>query len=99
MSLGLFVGLATYYTLFILLPSTPSPQTQKLHLDWVLVLQNLVYLSSLSGIFYPGAGWTDVEGEGRPQMFVFPVLVGVCWGGWWMERQRLERLGRLGKVE
>jgi hypothetical protein len=62
------------------------------------VLQNLVYLSSLSGIFYPGAGWSDREGEGRPQLFVFPVLVGVSWGGWLVERRRLEGVTR-GKVE
>jgi hypothetical protein len=76
MSLGLFIGLTTYYTLFFLLPRTASASAQQTHLNWILVLQNLVYLSSLSGILYPGAGWTDPEfGEGKPQMFVFPVLV------------------------
>jgi hypothetical protein len=61
------------------------------------VLQNLVYLSSLSGILYPGAGWMDPEfGEGRPQLFGFPVFVGLCWVGWWMERNRIGG-GKLGK--
>lgn len=100
MSLGLFTGLITYYTLFFLLPSTPSLAFQSLHLNWILVLQNLVYLSSLSGILYPGAGWTDPEfGEGRrPQMFVFPCLVVVCWVGWWLERKRIARAGKQGKA-
>ena len=93
MSLGLFVGVATYFTLFVIIPRTSSQTLQSLHLDWVLGLQNLVYLSSLSGILYPGAGWTDPEfGEERPQLFVFPVLVVVCWVGWWLERERLGRV-------
>lgn len=46
-------------------------------------------MSSLSGILYPGAGWSDEEEGGRPQLFVFPVLVVVTWVGWWMERGRL----------
>ncbi|KAH0285416.1 hypothetical protein M436DRAFT_56006 [Aureobasidium namibiae CBS 147.97] len=95
MSLGLFTGLITYFCLFFLLPATSSPTHQTLHLSWVLVLQNLVYLSSLSGILYPGSGWTDPEfGEGKPQMFVFPVLVGVTWVGWWVERKRIVRAGK-----
>ncbi|KAG9548930.1 hypothetical protein KCU71_g15731, partial [Aureobasidium melanogenum] len=104
MSLGLFVGLLTIYILFILLPSlsTSSPsstKTQKLHLNYVLVLQNLVYLSSLSGILYPGAGWTDPEfGDGqKPQLYVFSCLVALCWVGWYIERQRIERVGQQGK--
>lgn len=99
MSLGLFVGLLTIYILFILLPS-PSVASgiKQVHLTWVLVLQNLVYLSSLSGILYPGAGWTDPEfGNHKPQLYVFPCLVGLCWVGWYIERQRIERVGRQGK--
>ncbi|KAG9653764.1 hypothetical protein KCU95_g366, partial [Aureobasidium melanogenum] len=73
MSLGLFVGLITLYILFILLPSpSTTPDTKKVHLTWVLVLQNLVYLSSLSGILYPGAGWTDPEfGDEKPQFGIY----------------------------
>lgn len=89
MSLGLFTGLLTCYTLFYLLPHTASTSLQQTHLNWILVLQNLVYMSSLSGILYPGAGWSDEEEGGRPQLFVFPVLVVVTWVGWWMERGRL----------
>jgi hypothetical protein len=97
MTLGLFTGVLTYFTLFTILPSSP-PTLQLIHLNWILVLQNLVYLSSLSGILYPGAGWMDPEfGEGRPQLFGFPVLVGLCWVGWWMERKRIGG-GKLGKV-
>lgn len=95
MSMGLFVGLITYYILFFLLPSTASPSQQILHLNWVLVLQNLLYLSSLSGILYPGAGWTDPEfGEGKPQMYVFPVLVALTWVGWWLEKKRIGGVGK-----
>lgn len=96
MSLGLFVGLVTYYTLFILLPSlAASPTSQQIHLNWVLALQNLVYLSSLSGILYPGAGWTNPEfGDERPQLYVFPCLVGLCWVGWYLERARIDRVVR-----
>lgn len=98
MSLGLFIGLLTYFILFILLPSSNSPTIQKLHLNWVLVLQNLVYLSSLSGILYPGAGWTDPEfGDEKPQMYVFPCLVVVCWVGWYVERIRIEAAGVRGE--
>ncbi|KAH0403939.1 hypothetical protein KCU89_g1635, partial [Aureobasidium melanogenum] len=99
MSLGLFVGLLTIYILFILLPSPSiAPGIKQVHLNWVLVLQNLVYLSSLSGILYPGAGWTDPEfGDEKPQLYVFPWLVGMCWVGWYIERQRIDRVGQQGK--
>ncbi|KEQ62618.1 uncharacterized protein M437DRAFT_49343 [Aureobasidium melanogenum CBS 110374] len=111
MSLGLFVGVITFYILFFLLPSLASSDTyppsrspsstklQQVHLNWVLVLQNLMYISSLSGILYPGAGWTDPEfGDGKPQAYVFPCLVGVLWVGWWVERRRIERVAQ-GKKE
>lgn len=114
MSLGLFVGIITFYVLFFLLPSLASSNTypptrspsstklQQVHLNWVLVLQNLMYISSLSGILYPGAGWTDPEfGDGKPQAYVFPWLVVVLWVGWWIERKRIGRVGegRGGKGE
>jgi hypothetical protein len=90
MSMGLFTGLITFYILYSVLPNTKSPQTQLLHLNWILLLQNMVYLSSLSGILYPGAGWTDPEfGEEKPQLYGFPVLVALAWGGWYMERRRI----------
>jgi hypothetical protein len=92
MSSGLFTGLVTFYVLYILLPSTPSPTLQVSHLTWVLVLQTLFYGSSLSGILYPGAGWMDPEfGDGKPQAYGFPVLVGLAWVGWGLERRRISR--------
>ncbi|KAH0036180.1 hypothetical protein KCU78_g1916, partial [Aureobasidium melanogenum] len=79
MSLGLFVGLLTIYILFVLLPFLSHPststKTQQIHLNYVLVLQNLVYLSSLSGILYPGAGWTDPEfGDEKPQLLTREIV-------------------------
>jgi hypothetical protein len=98
MSMGLFTGLISFYILYSVLPVTKSPQSQLLHLNWVLLLQNMVYLSSLSGILYPGAGWTDPEfGEGKPQLHGFPVLVALAWGGWYVERRRI--LGSAGLKE
>jgi hypothetical protein len=94
MSMGLFTGLITFYILYSVLPSTKHAQTQLLHLNWLLLLQNLVYLSSLSGILYPGAGWTDPEfGAGKPQLYGFPVLVAVAWCGWYVERRRILKKG------
>lgn len=94
MSIGLFIGLITFYILYALLPSTPSPRDQKLHLTWILVLQNMVYLSSLTGILYPGAGWMDPQfGDGKPQAYGFPVLVSLVWVGWYLETSRLDRVG------
>lgn len=98
MSIGLFIGLITFYIMYFLLPSTESVKEQKLHLTWVLVLQNLVYLSSLSGILYPGAGWTDPQfGEGKPQLYGFPVFVALTWVGWRLEIGRLDRIGVVEK--
>lgn len=96
--MGLFIGLITFYVLFIVLPATPSPQLQLTHLTWVLVLQTLIYASSLSGILYPGALWMDPQfGDGSPQLYGFPVIVGVAWVGWGVERGRLVGLGGEGK--
>lgn len=90
MTMGAFIGLITFYTIFVLLPSTSSAKEQKLHLTWVLVLQNMIYLSSLSGILYPGAGWMDPQfGDGRPQLNGFPVILVVLWGAWGVEMRRL----------
>jgi hypothetical protein len=90
MSMGLFIGFITFYILFITLPNTASQAAQITHLNWVLLLQTMIYTSSLSGILYPGAAWMDPEfGEGKPQLYGFPVLMGVAWMGWWMERRRL----------
>jgi hypothetical protein len=100
MSLGLFVGLITLFTLYVVLPHPETtPKLEIVHLSWVLLLQNVVYLSSLSGILYPGAAWEDPEfGERRRQLFAFPVLVGLCWVGWGLERRRLGGMeGRKGK--
>ena len=95
MSMGLFSGLITFYVLFAILPSTPSPQQQLTHLTWVLVLQTLIYTSSLTGILYPGAGWMDPQfGDGRPQLYGFPVIVAVGWIGWGVERRRLRGGGK-----
>ena len=50
----------------------------------------MMYLSSLSGILYPGALWMDPEfGDGKPQLYAFPWIVGVVWVGWGLERSRL----------
>jgi hypothetical protein len=90
MSMGLFIGLITFYVLLVLNPSTPSPQQQLTHLTWALVLQTMIYVSSLSGILYPGALWMDPQfGDGSPQLYGFPVIVGVAWTGWAIERERL----------
>lgn len=98
MSIGLFIGLITFYVLYVVLPSATSIREQKLHLKWVLVLQNLVYLSSLSGILYPGAGWMDPQfGDGRPQLYGFPVVLGVCWVGWGLEVSRMDGKGEVVK--
>lgn len=92
MSIGLFIGLITHYTLFVLIPQT-SVRQQRIHLNWILLLQNLTYLSSLSGILYPGAGWTDPEfGDRKVQLYVFPVLIGMCWFGWYVEMKRIVRI-------
>ncbi|KAF1842701.1 uncharacterized protein K460DRAFT_367660 [Cucurbitaria berberidis CBS 394.84] len=93
MSMGLFIGLITWYTLYFLLPSIQSPLLQLAHLHWVVVLQSLIYISSLTGILYPGALWMDPQfGEGSPQLYGFPVFVGLAWVGWYIERQRLLRV-------
>jgi hypothetical protein len=90
MSMGAFIGFITFYIILILIPSTTSFKEQKLHLTWVLVLQNMIYLSSLSGILYPGAGWMDPQfGDGKPQLYGFPVLLVLLWCGWWVECRRL----------
>lgn len=95
MSMGAFVGLLTIYAILVLLPSTPTPREQKVHLTWVLVLQSMIYLSSLSGILYPGAGWMDPQfGDGKPQLYTFPVLLLVLWGAWCVEMRRLDGVPR-----
>lgn len=97
MTIGLFAGLITPYVLFVLEPSAAAPEVKRAHLGWVLALQNIVYLSSLSGILYPGAGWTDPQfGDARPQFYAFPVLVVLVWVGWWVE---VRRVGRRGERE
>jgi hypothetical protein len=96
--MGLFIGLISFYILLYMLPSTASREMQLSHVTWVCVLHTLYYASSLSGIWYPGAGWTDPEfGEGRPQLFGFPVLIAVVWVGWGVERGRILGSGGLGK--
>jgi hypothetical protein len=88
--MGLFIGLISFYTLYIILPSTQSPGLQVSHLTWILVLQMLFYGSSLTGILYPGAGWMDPEfGDGKPQAYGFPVLITLAGVGWGLERRRI----------
>ncbi|KAF3001517.1 hypothetical protein E8E13_009241 [Curvularia kusanoi] len=92
MSLGLFSGLVSFYVLFVLEPRAVLLEVKKAHLGWVLLLQNMMYLSSLSGILYPGAGWMDPQfGEGKPQLYGFPVLVVLVWVGWGLEIGRLNK--------
>lgn len=94
MTIGLFTGVITPYVLFVLEPRAASPDVKRAYLGWVLALQNIVYLSSLSGILYPGAGWADPQfGEGKSQLYMFPVLVVMVWVGWWVEVRRVERGG------
>lgn len=93
MSMGLFIGIITFYILYITIPSTSSTTLQLTHLTWVAVLQTLIYGSSLSGILYPGAKWMDPEfGDGSPQLYGFPIFVGLVWVGWGIERRRLRGL-------
>lgn len=90
--MGLFTGLITFYTLYSVLPNTSSPAVQLSHLTWIAVLQSMFHLSSLSGILYPGAMWMDPEfGDGKPQLFGFPVFVTIVWVGWGLERARISR--------
>jgi len=50
----------------------------------------VVYVSSLSGILYPGAAWMDPRfGEGKPQAYTFPPILVLAVVGWWMERGRV----------
>lgn len=88
--MGLFIGIITFYVLYVVIPSTPSPSTQLTHLTWIAVLHTLIYTSSLSGILYPGAAWMDPEfGDGSPQLYGFPIFVVLVWAGWGVERGRL----------
>ncbi|XPS70616.1 hypothetical protein M3J09_002821 [Ascochyta lentis] len=98
MTLGLFTGLITFWVLGVVVPSPSSSlEMQKVHLNWVVVLQNMMYLSSLSGILYPGAAWMDPKfGEGRPQLYLFGGLVVVVWVGWGVEMRRLRGVARGG---
>ncbi|KAF1934887.1 hypothetical protein EJ02DRAFT_362752, partial [Clathrospora elynae] len=79
MSMGLFIGLITFYILYSVLPNTKSAQIQLTHLDWVLLLQNLIYLSSLSGIFYPCALFMDPKfGKSKLQLYSLPVFIAIA---------------------
>jgi len=89
--MGAFIGIITFHIILYLLPSSTSVKEQKLHLTWVLVVQNMIYLSNLSGILYPEAGWMDLQfGDGKPQLYVFPGLLVLLWSGWWVEMRRLD---------
>ncbi|PSN63051.1 hypothetical protein BS50DRAFT_637600 [Corynespora cassiicola Philippines] len=105
MTTGLLIGALALYYLHSPLPAAPyssspsksastsiSAALQTSRLNFVLALLHLYYLPALSGILYPGAAWMDPEfGEGRPQLFGFPVFLMVSWVGWWMERERISR--------
>tara|TARA_R110002003_G_scaffold59_20_gene5384 strand:- start:5836 stop:6138 length:303 start_codon:yes stop_codon:yes gene_type:complete len=98
MSMGLFIGIITWYTLYMQLPNTQAPAVYMSHLTWILVLQTLIYVSSLSGILYPGALWMDPQfGDGKPQLYSFPPVVMMAWVGWWVERRRIA--GEVGRVK
>ncbi|EAT87858.1 hypothetical protein HBI56_092240 [Parastagonospora nodorum] len=95
MSMGLFTGLITLYVLHFS-RSTFSPDVQIANLTWICVLHTVYYGSSLSGILYPGAQWMDPEfGEGSPQLYGFPVLIGIVWIGWALEKGRIARVSSL----
>jgi hypothetical protein len=88
MSLGLFTGLISIYILHVYSPA--SSDIRSANLTWIAILHTLYYGSSLSGILYPGAGWMDPEfGEESPQLYGFPVLIGLVWTGWWFESRRI----------
>ncbi|KAF2035975.1 hypothetical protein EK21DRAFT_53550 [Setomelanomma holmii] len=98
MSMGLFIGLITFYVLYSMLPKIDSPGLYMSHLTWVLVLQTLIYGSSLSGILYPGAMWMDPQfGNGKPQLYAFPVLMLTAWFGWYVERVGVAMV--IGKID
>lgn len=88
--MGAAIGMLTFYVMFYVLPSSASIREHKIHLTWVTVLQSMIYLSSLSGILYPGAGWMDPQfGDGKPQLYAFPGLVVLLWAAWGWEVRRL----------
>jgi len=106
MSLGAFLGLAMlYYLHFASSSPSPSPSTSKAdlrlrltHLNFVLLMVHAYYVPAASGILYPGAAWMDPEfGDGAPQMIVFPMVLGLGWVGWWVERGRVLRETEAGR--
>jgi len=61
-------------------------------LNYALLFICLYFVPATTGILYPGANWTDPEfGEGRAQMFMFPMIIGIGAAGWWIERLRVMR--------
>lgn len=104
MSTGLLIGISCIYFLHFaadnhprglasILPSALHEirtQSRLKNLDFVLLLIVLYYIPSLSGIWYPGAAWTDSEfGEGRPQLFMFPVLLLASWWAYRTEQKTI----------
>lgn len=60
------------------------------NLNVALLCVHMYYVPALSGILYPGALFVDPEfGDGKPQAYVFPVLLMLGWVGWWLERGRV----------
>lgn len=50
----------------------------------------MMYASSLTGILYPGAGWMDPQfGDGKPQLYGFPLFILLASVGWAIERSRV----------
>lgn len=91
MSTGLALGLSALYFLY----RRPSASSSLAHnLNIAIFLIHLYYIPCLSGGLYPGALFLDPEfGEGRPQIWIFSVIMGVSWAGWWIARKGIADLG------
>lgn len=84
MSTGLCLGLLTVYYTW---RPTPMPGDS---LRTAAIMGSLYFITGLSGILYPGALGVDAEfGEGFPQIWVFPSLVGLPWLGYFLARRQL----------
>lgn len=104
MSTGLLIGLFCVYFLHLAADNDPLRRStlsssaihellihgQLKNLDFVFLLITLYYIPNLSGTWYPGADWTDPKlGEGRPQLFLFPLVLFVSWRAWRTEKKNV----------
>ncbi|KAL1305145.1 hypothetical protein AAFC00_002070 [Neodothiora populina] len=88
MTLGvLLAATSIYHTFRSSNPaSSSSPvaaaQQQKDSLWTAAVVGCLYCLAGLSAILYPGTTWSDPPASGSPQVWLFPSLVLMNWGGY-----------------